>query len=108
MQKKFFGGKPLIALALGASVLALTGLPAAQLEAAPAAATPTAADRMIQPAEFVKKANMRSPRLSPDGRYLAYLAGANGKEMLVVLDLNNLSKPAKPILQAEEARESGD
>ena len=107
MQKKFFGGKPVIALALGASALALA-LPSARLLAAPATATGVAAQRMIPPAEFVKKANMRSPRLSPDGRYLAYLAGANGKEMLVVLDLNDLTKPAKPILQADEARESGD
>ena len=108
MHKKFFGGKPVIALALGVSVLALAGLPGARLQAAPGAAPSAATDRMIPPAEFVKKANMRSPRLSPDGRYLAYLAGAAGKEMLVVLDLNDLTKPAKPILQADEARESGD
>ena len=106
MQIKFTGAKPAVLLALGASALALTGLGAARLAAAPAAST--AAGGTIAPAEFVKKANMRNPLLSPDGRYLAYLAGANGKEMLVVLDLNDLSKPAKPILQAEEARESGD
>ena len=106
MQIQFTGAKPAVLLALGASALALTGLGAARLAAAPAAST--AAGGTIAPAEFVKKANMRNPLLSPDGRYLAYLAGANGKEMLVVLDLNDLSKPAKPILQAEEARESGD
>ena len=106
MQIKFTGAKPAVLLALGASALALTGLGAARLAAAPAAST--AAGGTIAPAEFVKKANMRNPLLSPDGRYLAYLAGANGKEMLVVLDLNDLSKPARPILQAEEARESGD
>lgn len=106
MQIQFTGAKPAVLLALGASALALTGLGAARLAAAPAAST--AVGGTIAPAEFVKKANMRNPLLSPDGRYLAYLAGANGKEMLVVLDLNDLSKPAKPILQAEEARESGD
>ncbi|MFM5916365.1 MAG: prolyl oligopeptidase family serine peptidase [Novosphingobium sp.] len=104
---KTFGAKAFISLALGASTVALAGIGPSSL----LADTPTAsagASRMIPPAEFVKKANMRSPRLSPDGRYLAYLAGAGGKEMLVVMDLNDLSKPAKPILQAEEARESGD
>ena len=102
----YFGAKSVVALALGVSVLALASLPGAQVRAATAPAAATRA--MIPPSAFVKKANMRSPRLSPDGRYLAYLAGANGKEMLVVLDLNDLSKPAKPILQAEEAREAGD
>ena len=94
------------AVALGTGALALSGFWGVQLRAD----TPTArvAAQAIPPAEFVKKANMRQPRLSPDGRYLAYLAGAGGKEMLVVLDLSDLGKPAKPILQAEEARESGD
>lgn len=60
----------------------------------------------IPVANFVKKANMRSPRLSPDGRHLAYLAGREGREVLVLLNLDNLK--VKPILAAEEARESGD
>ena len=107
MKQKFLGAKPRAALALGISAAALFSLPGAQLLAATAPAA-VAPGGIIRPADFVKKANMRNPRLSPDGRWLAYLAGAGGKEMLVVLDLNDLSKPAKPILQADEARESGD
>jgi len=51
---------------------------------------------------------MRSPRISPDGKHLAYFAAASGKEVLVVMDLTNLAKPPKLILAAEEARERGD
>lgn len=69
---------------------------------------PTVLAGQIPAAEFVKKSNMRSPALSPDGTLLAYLAGNNGKEVLVVKDLRDLSKPAKPVLAAEEAREAGD
>lgn len=58
--------------------------------------------------EFVKKANMRSPVLSPDGNRLAYLAASNGKEVLVIKDLRDLAKPARPVLAAEEVREAGD
>lgn len=95
----------LAALALGISVLALGGLAGAPALADQAAAHVQGA---IPAAEFVKKSNMRQPRISPDGRYLAYLAGADGKEVLVVIDLNDLSKPAQPVLAAEEAREAGD
>ncbi len=95
------------ALALGAATcgaiaLGLTTSAEAQSPAA------TQITGQIPVAEFVKKPNMRSPRISPDGRRLAYLAASNGKEVLVVLDLSDLTKPAKPILAAEEARESGD
>ena len=93
----------LAALALGASTIAFVAAPGAMLSAADAAAT-----GMIPPAEFVKKPNMRSPRISPDGKHLAYLAGAGGKEVLVVMDLTNPSAPPKPIVAAEEAREGGD
>ncbi len=94
----------LAVLALGASTVAFVAAPGAVLSAAEAATGAA----MIPPAEFVKKPNMRSPRISPDGRYLAYLAGAAGKEVLVVMDLTNPSKPPKPILATEEAREAGD
>lgn len=90
-------------LALGTSTAAFVAAPGAVLSAADA----KVGAAMIPPAEFVKKANMRSPRISPDGRYLAYLAGAGGKEVLVVMDLANPSRPPKPILAAEEAREAG-
>ena len=93
----------LAALALGASTIAFVAAPGAMLAAADAATT-----GMIPPAEFVKKPNMRSPRISPDGKHLAYLAGAGGKEVLVVMDLTNPSAPPKPIVAAEEAREGGD
>lgn len=68
----------------------------------------TVENGQIPVAEFVKKANMSSPRISPDGKRLAYLAAANGREVLVMLDLTDLAKPAKMILEADEARESGD
>lgn len=68
----------------------------------------TAASRPVPVAEFVKKANMRSPRISPDGTKLAYLAANHGKEVLVVMDLANPAAAPKPLLQADEARESGD
>ncbi len=108
MKQKFLGSISLVTIALGMGAVALLGMPAAAVRAQPAAASGASQSAMIPPSAFIKKANMGNPRLSPDGRWLAYLAGAGGKEMLVVLDLNDLSKPAKPILQAEEARESGD
>lgn len=95
------------ALALGAATcgaIALGLTTSAEAQSAPA----NHITGQIPVAEFVKKPNMRSPRISPDGRRLAYLAASNGKEVLVVLDLSDLTKPAKPILAAEEARESGD
>ena len=95
------------ALALGAATCGAIALGlTTSAEAQSAAATQITGQ--IPVAEFVKKPNMRSPRISPDGRRLAYLAASNGKEVLVVLDLSDLTKPAKPILAAEEARESGD
>ena len=98
----------LSALALGISTLALGCLPGSAAFAEQAAPTAANAIKQIPGGEFVKKANMRQPRISPDGKHLAYLAGANGKEVLVVIDLTDPSKPAQPIMAAEEARESGD
>jgi dipeptidyl aminopeptidase/acylaminoacyl peptidase len=94
----------LTALALGIAAAAVVVAPGTAFSAAEAQGVAG----MIPPSEFVKKVNMRSPRISPDGKHLAYLAGAGGKEILVVMDLTDPSKPAKPILAAEEARESGD
>ena len=97
--------RTLTAMALASATLGVLALPGTLV----AAAGPSpASTRMIPAAEFVKKANMRSPRISPDGKRLAYLVGAGGKEMLAVLDLTDLSKPAEPIVAADEARESGD
>ena len=94
---------------LRASALALAlsfaGAASPQAGAQSAAVAPTG---RIPVGEFVKKANMRNPRISPDGRYLAYLAANNGKEILVVMDLTNPGAAPKPILAAEEVREAGD
>lgn len=94
----------LAALALGASTAALVAAPGAALFAADAGTS----TGLIPVAEFVKKANMRQPRISPDGKHLAYMAGAGGKDVLVVMDLTNPSKPPQPIIAAEEVREAGD
>jgi hypothetical protein len=107
MLPKQFGTRPFFALAFGASALALASFgPASLLADTPA--TSSASNRAIPPAEFVKKANMRSPRISPDGKHLAYLAGSGGKEILAVIDLTNPAAPPKPIMAADEVRESGD
>ncbi|MFO1254270.1 MAG: prolyl oligopeptidase family serine peptidase [Sphingomonadaceae bacterium] len=95
-----------LALGISASVLAVQG--AAAAHANEAASTAASGEMQIPPAEFVKKANMRQPRISPDGRHLAYFAAADGKEVLVVMDLTNPAKPPVPIVAAEEAREGGD
>jgi dipeptidyl aminopeptidase/acylaminoacyl peptidase len=107
MLPKQFGTRPFFALAFGASALALASFgPASLLADTPA--TSSASNRAIPPAEFVKKANIRSPRISPDGKHLAYLAGSGGKEILAVIDLTNPAAPPKPIMAADEVRESGD
>lgn len=69
---------------------------------------PETAEMQIPTAEFVKKSNMRTVRISPNGDKLAYMAAANGREVLVMLDLNNVAAGPKLILAAEEAREAGD
>lgn len=96
------------ALALGAAALGVYGFNGPAAAAADNASGPAVLAGQIPVAEFVKKPNMRTPRLSPDGNRLAYLAANNGKEILVVKDLRDPAKPAKPVLAAEEARESGD
>ncbi len=68
----------------------------------------TNADKVVPVREFVKKANMRQPRISPDGTKLAYFAAKDGKEVLVMMDLAKPGAPPKVVLQAAEARESGD
>lgn len=95
---------------LSASVFALATIVApsaasAQSEAPLVAATQTG---QIPAREFVKQPNMRSPRISPDGTKLAYLAAAGGSEVLYVLDLAAPGKAPKPVIKAEEARESGE
>ncbi|MEW4448440.1 alpha/beta fold hydrolase [Qipengyuania sp. JC766] len=64
------------------------------------------ANKRIPVAEFVKQLTMRNTRISPDGKKLAYLTGKDGREVLVVFDLETLEE--KPILAAEEARSGGD
>lgn len=98
----------LLGTALAAALnLAIVGPAQAQAQAPANTATAGVAER-IPVGEFIKKANMRNPRISPDGTKLVYLAAANGREVLVLLDLNDTTKPPKQILAAEEARESGD
>ncbi len=96
------------ALAIAGAALGLGTFGPAAIAAGESAASPELKTGQIPVGEFVKKSNMRSPRISPDGTRLAYLAANNGKEVLVVKDLRDPAKPAKQILQAEEARESGD
>jgi len=98
----------LAALALGISALALGGGISSAVLAEQPAAAPAYANEQIPVAEFVKKANMRSPRISPDGKRLAYMAASGGHEVLVYIDLTDPSKPPKPIMAADEAIESGD
>ena len=93
------------------SVLALAAglnIPANADDAASAAAKPADTTAVIPVKEFVKKPNMRSPRLSRDGTKLAYLAGRDGKELLVMLDLADPKAAPKIVVAAEEARESGE
>lgn len=95
------------AVALGMGLVAATGglaAPALAQQAAPQ--VPQTAKGRIPVAEFVKQSNMRSPRISPNGDKLAFLAGKDGTEVLVLLDLTTMQQ--KLILAAEEARESGD
>jgi len=98
----------LAALALGISTVALGCLAGGTALAQETPTSSAYANEQIPGGEFIKKANMRNTRISPDGRHLAYLAGANGKEVLVVMDLDNPGAPPKPIVAAEEARDGGD
>ena len=96
------------ALALGCSSLALSAAPAAAQDGdiLVTAERPELIDQRIPGGEFVKAPNMQQVRISPDGSKLAYIAGKDGREVLVVLDLTTMQE--KPILAAEEAREAGD
>lgn len=98
-------GASALALVVGAALSAWSPAAAQESEAAAPQVAETATGR-IPVGEFVKKANMRSPRISPDGKHIAYLAGAEGREVLVLLNLDTMQQ--KLILAAEEAREAGD
>ena len=91
-------------LAFAGGAVLLTGAPATVSAAPPAAAS----SAMIPPAEFVKKVNMRNPRIAPDGKHFAYVTGAGGKEVLVVMDLTAPTKPPVTVMSAAEAREAGE
>jgi dipeptidyl aminopeptidase/acylaminoacyl peptidase len=107
MQFSKFAVQGISALAITAAALGVSGFNGTIASAADNAVA-QAQPGQIPVAEFVKKANMRSPRISPDGNLLAYLAANNGREVLVIKDLREPAKPAKQVLAAEEARESGD
>ena len=62
--------------------------------------------QMIPAGEFVKQPNMRTVRISPDGKRLAYTASVNGESYLVTLNLE--TNELKPILASSEAREAGE
>ena len=104
-HKMALRGASALALVIGAT-MAMPVTVAAQEAAATGPQVPETASGRIPVGEFVKKSNMRSPRISPDGKHIAYLAGANGREVLVLLNLDTMQQ--KLILAAEEARESGD
>ena len=105
-SKFAFRASSAIALALAATPVALLPQSASAQEAAPQ--VPQTVDGRIPVAEFVKQSNMNNARISPDGKHLAYLTGQDGREVLVLLDLENLTKPPRLILASEEAREAGD
>lgn len=107
MKATKFAAQGISMLALGLATV--TGFGMATSTAAWAnSPAPQALQGQIPAAEFVKKSNMRSPSLSPDGNKLAYLAASNGREVLVIKDLRDPAKAARPVLAAEEAREAGD
>jgi dipeptidyl aminopeptidase/acylaminoacyl peptidase len=91
--------------ALAATFVGVTSSAHAQT----AAATPAAkSDERFPVSVFVKRDNMGSAELSPDGSKLAYQINDNGKPAIAYLDL---TKPnAKPVIviAGEEAREAGD
>lgn len=57
---------------------------------------------------FGRKANIRGPRLSPDGTKIAYQLVKGGQEYIAVLDLAKPGSPPKIIIAATEVREAGD
>ena len=95
------------ALALGLSISASFGVFPQQAKAQQSPPqVPETVESRIPVAEFVKQPNMGRVKISPDATKLAYVAGRDGREMLVVLDLETMQE--LPILAANEARESGD
>ena len=104
IKKYALRGASAVALGLAATLsLAVTPTSAAAQQAPQ---VPETVDGRIAVGEFVKQPNMSRVRISPDGTKLAYVAGRNGQEMLVVLDLE--TNREVPILAANEAREGGD
>ena len=94
-------------LALGLSMSASFGVFPQQAKAQQSPPqVPETVEGRIPVAEFVKQPNMGRVKISPDATKLAYVAGRDGREMLVVLDLETMQE--LPILAANEARESGD
>ncbi len=99
-------GVSILTLSIGTATLAIPTMVSAQTVSKQDIVV--TANGRIPVGEFVKKANMRNPRISPDGSKLAYLAGKDGREVLVLVDLKNPAVGAKLILAADEARDSGD
>jgi len=62
--------------------------------------------QLIPAGEFVKQPNMRTVRISPNGKRLAYTAAVNGESYLVTLNLE--TNELKPVLASSEAREAGE
>lgn len=63
-------------------------------------------EKRIPAGEFVKQPNMRTVRISPDGKRLAYTASVNGESYLVTLIME--TNELKPVLASSEAREAGE
>ena len=91
-------------MGLVALAVPLSPTPAAAQQSEPQ--VPETATQRIPVGEFVKTPNMRNVRISPDGKKLAYLAGVDGRSVLVMLDLQTYK--TKVILASEETRERGD
>ncbi|KEO90853.1 hypothetical protein EH31_07390 [Erythrobacter longus] len=81
-------------------------MPAVSPMAAQAQDTAELQEKRIPAGEFVKQPNMRTVRISPDGKRLAYTASVNGESYLVTLNME--TNELKPVLASSEAREAGE
>ena len=100
LRKATIGGMALASLSLGLSL----GIPSVA-HSQDAQAQSEFADR-IPAEEFIKTSNMRTVRISPDGKRLAYIAGIGGQSSLVTLNLDTMQQ--KLVLASTEAREAGE
>lgn len=81
-------------------------MPATAPMAVQAQQTANLNEQRVPAGEFVKQPNMRTVRISPDGKRLAYTAAVNGQSYLVTLNME--TNELKPVLASSEAREAGE